>query len=76
VDQSDLHKRLAAYNEIAGLLPEADMNRRMTRRIGFLFVARNGLADAVATCPLLMDERTWLGRGSMSEIDPDRTSAG
>jgi len=35
-----------------------------------LFMARNGLAAAVAACPLLRDQRTWLGRGSKSENDP------
>jgi hypothetical protein len=32
---------------LLALLPEADINRRMTRRIGFPFVARNRHADAV-----------------------------
>jgi hypothetical protein len=30
-------------------------------------LARNRHADAVATCPLLRDERTWLGGGPRSE---------
>jgi len=38
-------------------------------------MARNQHADAVATCPLLRDERTWLGRGSKSENDHSDFSA-
>jgi hypothetical protein len=30
-------------------------------------LARNRHADAVAVCPLLKDQRNWLGRGSKSE---------
>jgi hypothetical protein len=29
-----------------------------------------GPVDAVVACPLLKDERTWLGRGAKSENDP------
>jgi hypothetical protein len=36
--------------------------------------AQNRHADAVAARLLLGDERTWLGRGSKSENDPERTS--
>src|SRR5258708_695189 len=36
--------------------------------------AQNRHADAVAACLLLGDERTWLGRGSKSENDPNRKS--
>ena len=39
------------------------------------FLPRNGLAVAVATCPLLGDELTWLGAGPRSENDPTETSA-
>src|ERR1700730_737295 len=35
--------------------------------------ARNGHADAVAACPLLRDELTWLGGGPRSEFDPNAT---
>jgi hypothetical protein len=34
------------------------------------FLARNRHVDPVAACPLLGDQRTWLGRGSRSDIDP------
>ncbi len=36
-------------------------------------MAENRHADAVAACLLLGDERTWLGRGSKSENDPEPT---
>jgi hypothetical protein len=35
-------------------------------------LARNGQADALSACPLLGDERTWLGRGAKSENDPEQ----
>jgi hypothetical protein len=34
------------------------------------FIAQSRHADAVASCPLLRDQRTWLGHGSKSENDP------
>jgi hypothetical protein len=39
-----------------------------------LLLARNRYVDAVAECPLLKDQRTWLGRGLKSENDPSEPS--
>jgi hypothetical protein len=41
--------------------------------LGFPLVARNGHGDAVAPCPLLSDERIYLGRSLRSD-DRSRTS--
>jgi len=35
-----------------------------------LFGTKPTCVDPVAACPLLGDQRTWLGRGSRSDIDP------
>jgi hypothetical protein len=39
-----------------------------------LLLARNRHTDAVAECPMLRDQRTWLGLGSKCEIDPMQTA--
>ena len=47
--------------------------RRLSRVDEGPLLARNRHADAIAACPLLGEQRTWLCRGSKTEFDPFET---